>query len=341
MIRRHLLGFLLLLAATAANARDTDTSFTWTLLTDADTRMVIAGAKVVAADAAPDRATLDVVAEVLAERAAVHQGSGEDIDAAAWLAKALAAGHDARYRGVVEQAMAAYGNDKLTKYGTLAVADMTAASGEPFARGTVALPAVRAELEAERKALVGKGGAIATLLPGTSLQTVLETLGYPADIDERVDVRKGAAFVNIRVHNLRLVYPGQGLVDVNRPGKGWQVFDVLPDVPHRAPDYTGKFPDDANGLMTSDSMRLVKLAGRLRRRAEREPALLDRVAERLRVSHATRDEYEASALAHLAHLLADSGQLKYADVLRTAATGAQDGRLKRHTEEALEQLDGG
>jgi hypothetical protein len=143
------------------------------------------------------------------------------------------------------------------------------------------------------------------------------------------------------VRSVRLVYPGQGMVDIGSPAGGWEVVDVWPDVPNQAPAYSGQFPDDAALLMTSDPMVLVKLAGKLRRRGEREPALLDRVAERLRVSMGTEDEYEASALAHLSLLLADSGDRRYVDVLRAASTRAPDHRLKGHAADSLKQLEGG
>jgi hypothetical protein len=340
MIRFRLLGLLLLAATSAAHAHDAGTVLSWSLLTDTDTSAQISGAKAVAQDPTPDRATLDLVAELLAERSAVHQGGGQDVDAAAWLAKALAAGHDARYRPLVEQALAVYANKKLDEHGALALAQMTGASSEPFARGTVDLAALRAELAAERKAMTGTGASLATFVVGTPVQAVLEALGFPADVTERVESRK-AGVVSFRVRSVRLVYPGQGMVDIGSPAGGWEVVDVWPNVPNQAPAYSGQFPDDAALLMTSDPMVLVKLAGKLRRRGEREPALLDRVAERLRVSMGTEDEYEASALAHLSHLLADSGDRRYVDVLRAASTRAPDHRLKGHAGESLKQLEGG
>ena len=339
MIHRLLLGLLLLATAVTASAqgRDADAFLTLSLLTDTDARIVTTAAKAVERMPATEQATRDVVAELLIERSARRVADRDDIEAVAWLMRALGASHDARYRRAVEQAMAAYGRDKLDEHGKQALAAMAGETAEPYVAGTIALPALRAELAAGRKAFVG-GGSIAALPVNATTQTLFATLGYTAELLERVRLH-GYGFT-VRVRSLRLLYPFQGMVDIANGGRGWAVTGIWPDVPNQAPAYAGQFADDAALVMNSDSQVLVEFAAQLHERGVREPALLDRLAERLRVSLATPDEAEAAALAHFIHLLADSGDRKYVEVLAATVAGAEVGELRGQAKKSLRQLRG-
>ena len=190
-------ALLLLFAAGLAGAaeRTREQTFTYSLLTDDAPTFVIMGAKAVsrAPRLAPD--VLDVVAARLVERAATPNASRQEIDASAWLIRALGAGRQARHRAAIEQAMAGYQNDKIGKYAEAALAVMT--EGDATPAPAIDLAGLRTQLQTERGAMRGgERKAPADVAFGTPLETVLAELGYPDRIGEtsRTD---GAMMVKI------------------------------------------------------------------------------------------------------------------------------------------------
>jgi len=340
---RTLIAVCLFAAAGLANAEPLSGSklLLRTLLTNENPNFVLMGAKTVQRDPATDQDTLDIVAELLVQRTNAHIATGADLDITSWLIKALGASKSARYRAVIDKAIAAYANEKVTVWGNKSLAELTKPSESVYSAGAISLEQVRKQLMDERAAL-GKGtGSIAAVKAGDSLDTVIAALGYPDELIETVE-SKGHLYVHIRTRSLQLQYYERGIVDLDNhfvAGTGWTASMVWPDVPHTAVPLTEANPGESALIMTSEPMVLQKLARRLLSRKVNETVVLDRVAERVQLSMGSHDENEVNALAYFCRVLGASGNKKYIETLRTVASKAVYGALRRHATNALEQLE--
>lgn len=343
MLYRILIAVCLFAAAGFANAEPLSGSklLLQTLLTDDNPHFVLMGAKVVQRDSAADQGTLDIVAELLVERTVAHAATGADLDTVAWLMKALSASKSARYRAVIEKAIAVYAHEKVTSWGNLSLAELTEPSESVYSAGAISLEQVRKQLLDERTAL-GRGTAanFSAIKAGDSLDTVIPAMGYPDELIEKV-ASGGWGVVRIRSRSLQLQYYGRGLVHIDNhfvAGKGWTVSVVWPDVPTKAAPYSGPRPDDARLIMTTEPMLLRKLAKRLLSQRVTETELLDRAAERIQVLANRKDEFEIDAIALLIRLLAASGDKKYIEALGSVEARSEDSGLAYRAKLAREQL---
>lgn len=325
----------------AAQDRSAGDVFLYSLLTDSNTGLVTTGAKTVARSPTTHASSMDTVAELLVERIEHPVISGPNIDTVAWLMKALGASGSSRYRPLVERAIATYGHDKVSAHGELVLASLTGPAAPEYVAGTVSLARLREELAAERAAIKPGSGDLALIKPGHSLEALLKVMGYPDRIVETVESK--GRMLHIRVRALELQYAGRGAVGMDNEfaaGLGWRVSEVWPDIPlpSTLPPYAGDNPVDAALVMTSQPLVLSKLSRRLVRQKVTERALLDIVAERIRISVATKNEFETDALSYFCVLLGNSGDARYADVLRLAADNATASGTRRHAKESLEKL---
>lgn len=332
-------ALLLLFAAGLAGAaeRTREQTFTYSLLTDDAPTFVIMGAKAVsrAPRLAPD--VLDVIAARLVERAATPNASRQEIDASAWLIRALGAGRQARHRAAIEQAMAGYQNDKIGKYAEAALAVMT--EGDATPAPAIDLAGLRTQLQTERGAMRGgERKAPADVAFGTPLETVLAELGYPDRIGEtsRTD---GAMMVKITQHAMRFDYAGLGMVDIGdgtASGHSWIATRFWPLLA----GYTGEYPFEASAVTNGRGGELMRAAIAIEAANLREPQLLEIVADRVRISMGSNDSGEVKGLAYLCRLLGASKDRKYLPLLQEVADKGGDNTLRRHAKRGLDELLG-
>lgn len=331
-------SFLLLASGLAGAAERTrEQTFTYSLLTDPAPRQLIMGAKAVtrAPALAPD--VLDVTAALLVERAAKADLSRQEIDASAWLIRALGAGRQARHRDAIQRTVAAYRNDKIGKYAESALEGMT--EGDPTPAPAIDLAALRAQLQAERNAMRGANpGKFPDDGFGTPLETVLAQFGYPERISEtsRTD---GVMMVKITQHAMRLDYPELGMVDIGdgtAAGHSWIATRFWP----RLAGYTGEHPFEATAVANGEGRELMGVAIGMEGANLREPQLLDIVAERVRRSMGSNESTEVKGLSYLCRLLGASKDRKYAPLLQDVADKGGDNALRRHAKRGLGELLG-
>jgi hypothetical protein len=330
--------FLLFAAGLAGAAeRSREQTFTYSLLTDDAPSRVIMGAKAVtrAPGLTPD--VLDVTAVLLEERAATPNMSRQEIDASAWLIRALGAGKQARHRSAIERAVAGYRNDKIGKYAEAALATMT--EGDAMRSPVVGLAVLRAQLQAERDSMRGSERRTPPDVAfGTPLETVLAEFGYPHRISEttRTD---GVMMVKITQHAMRLDYADLGMVDVGdgtAAGHSWIATRFWP----RLAGYTGEYPFEATAVTNGRGRELMGVAIAIESANVREPQLLDIVADRVRTSMGSNESAEVQGLSYLCRLLGASKDRKYAPLLQDVADKGGDNSLRRHAKRGLgEMLD--
>ena len=337
MSMKSLATLLLVLVAGLAGAaeRTREQTFTYTMLTNDQLPYVIMAAKAVtrAPTLAPD--ALDVTAALLAERAATRNTSGQDIDASAWLIRALGAGKQARHRNAIEQAVAAYQNDKIGKYAELALAGMT--QGDATPSPAIDLAALRAQLQAEREAMPGSNPSSARGVDfGAPLESVLAQLGYP-DSMAQTTRSAGYRYVKITSHAMRFDYDTLGMLEIgdgSATGHVWVVTRFWPKIA----DYTGDYPFEATAVANGSGCEMLDVAMGLESAGVRDPQLMEIVANRIRRSMGSRDAAEVKALAYLCRLLGESQNRKYVPLLQEVADKGGDGALRRHAKRGLDQL---
>ena len=338
MLTRWLITLTLLLSSglAAAAKRTPEQVFTYSLLTDDYAGRVVVGAKAVERkpDLAPD--ALDVAAAVLAERAARSTRLEIEVDTSAWLIRALGAGHQARHRGVVERAVAAYQLKKIDRYAEPALLGMT--QGDPTPTAGIDLAALRAELQAERESMQGSNRDPDAVGSGESLASVLGKLGYPQSVNVATR-RDGHMHVQVTSYVLRLFFEDIGTMDValgDGSGPTWVVARYNP----RLVDYSGSHPVEASIIANGAGRDLRHTAIHLTRTKVREPQLLDIAAERIRKSMGSSNGDEVDGLAHLCRLLGASGDRKHAPLLQEVAEKGADSGLRRHAKRGLDELLG-
>lgn len=336
-----ILATALLVTASGANAQQKTGSqvMLYSLLTGKDVGLSILATKTIARDPITHASAMDMVATLLAEKVAHPVINGKELDSVAWLMKALGASHKSRYKRLVEQAISAYNHEKITAHGNLVLAELNIAGEETFVADMASLDLVRQKLAEDRLSIKASSGNFSDLKPDHSLDVVIRVMGYPDEIVETVESR--GHLVNVHLHSLQLRYYGRGLVDIDNEFAaklGWRASDVWPDVENSLPPYADERAIDAALVMTSHPMVLLKLSVRLVRGRVIEAAVLERVAERIRISARTTNEFEANALSYFCALLGNSGDRRYASALEFAIREAKVGRLRRHAKESLKQL---
>ncbi|MGH8498646.1 MAG: hypothetical protein ACRERV_07565 [Methylococcales bacterium] len=85
-------------------------------------------------------------------------------------------------------------------------------------------------------------------------------------------------------------------------------------------------------------MQLQKLSGRLVGKRATEVELLDRVAERIRVSLKSKEPHDIYALTYFCRLLGDSGNARYTGILQLVAKDATDSGMRKHANASLKRL---
>ncbi len=343
MLVRLLLTLALLVIGNPAYAGATSHSeiLTYSLLTDTNPRMVIMGAKTVAQDGIFAQGTTDIVAELLNERTLKHAATGADLDVTCWLIRLLGNSGNTRYKALVENAVSTYAHEKVSKFGSLALLEMTKPADAGYVAGTVSLDQLRTDLAAQRAAIMSTTRTFSSVTTGQSIDEIFTAAGYPDEIRETVE-SKGWGMVKIHTRSLQFFYYGLGVVDVDYSAlaetHGWRVVALWYDVRHNASPYTGTKRSEAALVMTSEPMLLMKLSRRMVSQRVTETELLDRVAERIRISLKSRKEHDVFALTYFCRLLGDSGNARYKDILQLAANDAGDNGIRKHAKVALEQF---
>lgn len=337
MSLKSLAALLLVLMAGLAGAaeRTREQTFTYTLLTGEDLPYVIMAAKAVTRTPtlAPD--ALDVTAALLLERAAARNTSRQDIDASAWLIRALGAGKQARHRSAIEQAVAAYQDEKIGKYAELALAGMT--QGDATPSPAIDLAALRAQLHAEREAAHGSDPTSAIGVDyGAPLESVLAQLGYP-DRMVKTTRRAGYSYVKVTSHAMRFDYDALGMLEVGDGSSAGHVWVVTRFWPKLA-DYTGEHSFEATAVANGSGREMLDVAMAIESANVREPQLLDIVADRVRRSMGSNDAAEVKGLAYLCRLLGASKDRKYVSLLQDVADKGGDNALRRHAKRGLDEM---
>ena len=190
-----------------------------------------------------DPEVLDVAAEVLLQ---VYQRPGFiEVDATAWLCKALGSSGNGRYRGVLQEVAEKAAERKVKKYATQSLDMLPQGNTAPYHPGTVNLAKLRnTEVRAQERpaansktqktrAAGGEGATFDRITNGMSMQEVYDLIGQPTSSTSRITGKAWAPFYyGGDTTRMFALYKGQGRIvfsNTSRYATVWRVIEIVRD----------------------------------------------------------------------------------------------------------------
>jgi hypothetical protein len=188
-------------------------------------------------------AVIDVAAEVLLQ---TYRRSGSiQIDATAWLCKALGSTGSERYRGVLEQVADQAVEKKVKKYATQALDMLSKSGAEPYLAGTVDLAKLRDKAITAQEQPMASTKAIPPtssgsddtsfdrITHGMSMEEVFDRIGQPTATTSRITGKAWAPFYHGGdTARMFALYKGKGRIvfsNASRFAPVWRVIDIVRD----------------------------------------------------------------------------------------------------------------
>ncbi len=186
---------------------------------------------------------LDVLAEVLLQS---YQRPGYiQVDASAWMCKALGASGNLRYKGILQQIADKAGERKIRKYAEQSLNMLPMGTAAPYIPGTVDLTRIRDRAMNDQeitrpnptKGQAHSGTADITAFEritiGMSMDEVFAFLGQPTATTSRVTGKAWAPFYHGGdTARMFALYKGKGRIvfsNTSRYAPMWRVIDIVDD----------------------------------------------------------------------------------------------------------------
>jgi hypothetical protein len=186
---------------------------------------------------------LDVVAEVLLQ---TYQRPGFiQVDATAWLCKALGASGNVRYRGVLQQVADQASERKVRKYADQSLDMLPQGNATPYIAGTVDLTqlregAMKSQEPPRPRAETGQpssgspeNGGFDRISHGMSMEEVFALIGHPTATTSRITGKAWAPFYHGGdTARMFALYKGKGRIvfsNASRYAPVWRVIEIVDD----------------------------------------------------------------------------------------------------------------
>jgi hypothetical protein len=190
-----------------------------------------------------DPEVLDVVAEVLLQ---IYQRPGFiEVDATAWLCKALGSSGNGRYRMVLQEVADKAAERKVKKYASQALDMLPQGNTPPYRPGTVNIAKLRnTEVRAQEKPVVtsksqkthsagGDDASFDRITNGMSMQEVYDLIGQPTASTSRITGKAWAPFYyGGDTTRMFALYKGKGRIvfsNSSRYSSVWRVIEIVRD----------------------------------------------------------------------------------------------------------------
>jgi hypothetical protein len=186
---------------------------------------------------------LDVAAEVLLQ--SYRRPGFVEVDATAWLCKALGASGNDRYRGVLTEVASNSAERKVKKHASQALEMLRQSGSTPYRAGTVDLVKLRNGTikSPERPAKGTKtnrtssettgGASFDRITHGMSMEEVYDLLGQPTATTSRITGKAWAPFYHGGdTARMFALYKNKGRIifsNTSRYAPVWRVIEVVPD----------------------------------------------------------------------------------------------------------------
>ncbi|MEC4728075.1 hypothetical protein HWQ46_21295 [Shewanella sp. D64] len=279
---------------------------------------------------------LDLAAWVLMNSATDY--NDEEEDTLAWLAKALGASKQARYRDVLIELKSKTSSKKLKRYIKGALKEIGDTQGDGFDLENYDVDKVSKELMAlASKAQVSKMGFL-QINVGSSLEDVLNKLGEPNSVGQYVRSSYRPFLGNLRLQNLRITYLNAGSMEFSLNSNVWVLKNAFTqskvDTANLAPAELAL----VSQLLSSDYNLVRKSAREAIATKLTNPAALDQVAQRVWQLRDIDDKGMGDAMAWLCKVLAASGNGRYHDVLNKLYEQAGNKKIVKYAKSSKKKL---
>lgn len=269
-------------------------------------------------------------------------------DTLAWAAKTLSRTEQGRYAGVIDQCLEKVTDKTAVKYLVMAKDALAGKPApDPFIGGRIDLTQVGDQVRKNRKANPPPE-AMKTGFAGVRseqrLEDVYGSLGAPDSIrGERVSRGKVGFIVRVRVGNNRVVfdYDKQGDITFGFDDStgDWLLIDARSDNDLIWLSQKRGFGTQIDTIVSGDAQEMYQLIKRLKKQTGPiDPALLDRIADRIYYSQMESDGEMPDVLAHMCKLLAKTNNGKYKPVLLEVAEKAGHRGVRKHAQVSADAL---
>jgi hypothetical protein len=315
------------------------------LLASPNTDDVRMGANAIEDDGVKLPALLDLVAERLCMYVHGAAGSEMDMDAernldtVSRLAKALGGSGDAKYRPVLEEALAKTKRDNDTGDFKDALAELPAATP-----GTAHEPSCPSLAEFRAQALAGRSPAKVSFKdasgfkPGDTLDAVIAKLGSPT-IARYYMYQTSHFLIHIHHENIQISYLGAATFQFDDDGNGtWYIVRVSENAADPAVTPASPDVDHLDGVLSGSKDVVSDTGDRLQDQNLYPTDVLDAAARRFWYQRDTSDDDTLDALGELADILSDSKNPRYRTLLTQVSQQAKEKRLRKYASSALAHL---
>jgi putative component of toxin-antitoxin plasmid stabilization module len=287
------------------------------------------------------------LADLAAERFCIYvnrdanMDAENNVDAVSWLAEALGASGDGKYRALLEQALQKTQDSKNKKHIGKALAALGSATVGDYTPACTGLDELRS------KVLQGRVGArvshdqLSAIKEHTSLDAVYQALGIPSAAAQ-YNYETSRPFIGgITLDNLELFYGESGSLRFDYSTDHWEVYKVLAAVAVEDVDANSPNLDLIHRVLSADPEVYRQAADDMIEQKRFPADVLDAAARRVWLERGSTDDDAVDALSWLCKLLGASGNVRYRTLLTALVDQASGKELRKYAKKSLDMLPPG
>lgn len=277
----------------------------------------------------------DLVAEVLLQSLDGRLILTED--AQAWLAKALGASKNLRYKNILVAIDNSDASSKVRKYASKAEDKLINESNEPYTKGSLDIEELSREILKNKSTYV----TVATkdnfrkVGKGDTINDVIAEIGLPDDVNIIYATRKQRWIGRISYSMIKIEYENLGVLSFeyfNEPVDNWTVVNI-----GILTEFSSEL--DHHPMLNSSPKEVTSYIRSLMNQNTATKLDFDIAAERL--YRDVKDERYTDTLSWACKLLVTSGNSRYIAVLKNTIKKSPTRKLRRYAEGALNKLGEG
>jgi hypothetical protein len=286
---------------------------------------------------------MDLVAErfcIYVDRDA-NMDAEDNVDTVSWLAQALGASGDGKYRPLLEQALQKTQDSKNKKYINKALTTLGDAANSGYAPACTGLDTLRSKVLQGRIAAKLSRDQLSAVKEHTPLDAIYQALGIPSAAAQYSYESFRPFIGRITLDNLELFYGGSGSLRFDYSTDHWEVYKVLASVSVEGVDANSSNLDLIERVLSGDPEVYRQTADDMIDQKRFPADVLDTAARRVWLERGSTDDDAVDALSWLCKLLGASGNVRYRTVLSALADQASGKELRKYAKKSLDMLPPG
>jgi hypothetical protein len=268
-----------------------------------------------------------------------------DPDTLSWFAKYLASTKQARYAALLDYCLASVTDVKTLKHLKQARESLEGTATSSFEGGKMDLEVLRANLAKKGKTTPRPELAkqFNELRNGQRLEDIYTAFGTPNEVSAvNVKGKKVGFGVTVQLTDDMIVFGYNTLGTIrfvyNTPKDDWLLADAQDDNGLFWNRSAGRFGTFSELITNGDETDLREVLKRLSRQKDIDRTTLDQIAERIYRSRGNKSDEMADVLARLCHIIGNSRDGRYKQVLLDVSDTAEDRTLRKHAGKAAKNL---